>query len=64
MTNLEQSLLSAIPKNAPLGLPLLGFMQKDPLAAASCFKAHFGDVAKLSILFRQIYYFYNPEAVR
>ena len=49
---------------APLGLPLLAYIQKDPLAAASCFRDRFGDVARLNILFRRIYYFFRPEAAR
>jgi cytochrome P450 len=51
-------------KTAPLGLPLLAFIRKDPLGAASEFKARFGDIAKLHILFRRIYYIFNPEAAR
>jgi cytochrome P450 len=34
------------------------------LGAASRFKAQFGDVAQLSILFRRIWYFFTPEAAR
>ena len=51
-------------KTAPLGLPLLSFIQKDPLAAALRFQAEFGDVARLNILFRRIYYFSGAEAAR
>lgn len=51
-------------KTAPLGLPLLAFIQKDPLAAALRFQSEFGDVARLNILFRRIYYFSGAEAVR
>src|SRR3546814_3578748 len=49
---------------APLGLPLLAYIQEDPLGAASCFQNRFGDVARLNILFRRIYYFFSPEAAR
>ena len=49
---------------APLGLPLLSHIQKDPLGAATQFQRSFGDVARLSILFRRIYYFFTPEAAR
>src|SRR3546814_20465962 len=49
---------------APLGLPLLAYIQEDPLGAASCFQNRFGDVARLTILFRRIYYFFSPEAAR
>ncbi len=49
---------------APLGLPLLTTIQKDPLGAATQFQRRFGDVARLSILFRRIYYFFTPEAAR
>jgi cytochrome P450 len=51
-------------KTTPLGIPLLAFIRKDPLGAASEFKVRFGDVAKLHILFRRIYYIFNPEAAR
>jgi cytochrome P450 len=51
-------------KAAPLGLSLLSLIRKDPLGAASRFKTRFGDVAKLAILFRDIYYFFTPEAAR
>ncbi|MEO7064306.1 MAG: cytochrome P450 [Dokdonella sp.] len=51
-------------KTAPLGLPLLTYIRRDPLAAAIRFQSRFGDVAKLSILFRRIYYFFSPEAAR
>lgn len=47
-----------------LGLPLLAYIQKDPLGAASHFQRRFGDVAQLNILFRRIYYFFTPEAAR
>ena len=49
---------------APLGLPLLAYIQEDPLGAASRFQSRFGDVARLNILFRRIYYFFSPEAAR
>ena len=49
---------------APLGLPLLSYIQNDPLGAATQFQRSFGDVARLSILFRRIYYFFTPEAAR
>lgn len=49
---------------APLGLPLLGYIRKDPLGAASRFQSRSGDVARLKILFRRIYYFFSPEAAR
>ena len=51
-------------KTAPIGLPLLTYIQKDPLAAALRFQSDFGDVARLNILFRRIYYFSGPEAAR
>ncbi len=51
-------------QTAPLGLPLLTYIQQDPLRAASYFQRCYGDVAKLSILFRRIYYFFTPEAAR
>lgn len=51
-------------RTAPLGLPLLGFIKNDPLGAATDFQRHFGDVARLNILFRRIYYFFTPEAAR
>ena len=51
-------------RKAPLGLPLLSYIQKDPLGAAGLFQRHFGDVARLNILFRRIYYFFSPEAAR
>ena len=51
-------------RTAPLGLPLLSAIQKDPLGAASRFQRCFGDVARLNILFRRIYYFFTPEAAR
>lgn len=49
---------------APLGLPLLTYIQNDPLGAATQFQRRYGDVARLSILFRRIYYFFTPEAAR
>src|SRR3546814_4076211 len=49
---------------ATLGLPLLAYIQEDPLGAASCFQNRFGDVARLNILFRRIYYFFSPDAAR
>jgi cytochrome P450 len=55
---------SAPLKTAPLGLPLLWLIRKDPLGAACRLKAQFGDVAQLAILFRRIYYFFTPEASR
>ncbi len=51
-------------RKASLGLPLLTYIQKDPLGAASHFQRRFGDVARLNILFRRIYYFFSPEAAR
>lgn len=51
-------------RTAPLGLPLLGYIRKNPLGAASHFQRSFGDVARLNILFRRIYYFFTPEAAR
>ena len=51
-------------KTAPLGLPLLRYIQQDPLRAASLLQRHFGEVARLNILFRRIYYFFSPEAAR
>jgi len=50
--------------SAPLGLPLLTYIRQDPLGAASHFQRRFGDVARLNILFRRIYYFFSPEAAR
>jgi cytochrome P450 len=49
---------------SPLGLPLLSYIQQDPLRAASHFQSRFGDVARLNILFRRIYYFFSPDAAR
>lgn len=60
----QASLVSELAKPDALGLSLLQFIRRDPLAAAACFQAHCGDVAKLSILFRRIYYFFTPEAAR
>jgi len=51
-------------KTTPLGLPLLSYIQKDPLAAALRFQSDFGDVARLNILFRRIYYCSGAEAAR
>jgi cytochrome P450 len=51
-------------RTAPLGLPLLADIRADPLGAASRFQRRFGDVVKLKILFRRIYYFFHPEAAR
>lgn len=51
-------------KTFPLGLPLLSAIQQDPLGLATRFQQEFGDVAKLNILFRRIYYFYAPDVVR
>ena len=51
-------------RSAPLGLPLLAGIRADPLGTASRFQRRFGDVAKLKILFRRIYYFFHPEAAR
>ena len=48
----------------PLGIPLLKLIQQDPIAAGIRLQRQFGDVARLNILFRRIYYFFNPEAVR
>lgn len=47
-----------------LGLPLLDYIRKDPLGAADRFQRQHGNVARLSILFRRIYYFFTPEAAR
>jgi cytochrome P450 len=55
---------SAVLKTAPLGLPLLSLIRKDPLGAASRIRTSFGDVSKLAILFRDLYYFFTPEAAR
>jgi hypothetical protein len=55
---------SAPIRTIPLGLPLLNLIQKDPLGAASRFQNCFGDVARLNILFRRIYYFFSPESAR
>jgi cytochrome P450 len=62
--NADGSRDSAPLKTAPLGLPLLSLIRKDPLGAACRLKAQFGDVAQLAILFRRIYYFFTPEAAR
>ncbi|TDR47358.1 cytochrome P450 [Tahibacter aquaticus] len=48
----------------PFGLPLLSFIQRDPLGAASHFQRELGDVANLRILFRRVCYLFNPEAAR
>lgn len=64
MINGNHTAETALPAANPLGLPLLSFIRKDPLGAASLFKTQFGDVAKLSILFRRIYFFFTPEAAR
>jgi len=61
---LDPSIVTVPIRTAPLGLPLLSFIQRDPLGAASRFQTHFGDVARLNILFRRIYYFFSPEAAR
>lgn len=55
---------SAPIRKTPLGLPLLKLIQNDPLGTASRFQNCFGDVAKLNILFRRIYYFFSPESAR
>ncbi|QGX40900.1 cytochrome P450 [Permianibacter aggregans] len=47
-----------------LGLSLLRHIQHDPLGAAKQLQQQYGDVAKLNILFRRIYYFFSPEAAR
>lgn len=48
------SIIDAAPiRTAPLGLPLLAYIQKDPLAAGSRFQSRFGDVARLNVLFRR-----------
>ncbi len=60
----DPNINSAPIRTAPLGLPLLTYIRRDPLAAAIRFQSRFGDVAKLSILFRRIYYFFSPEAAR
>ncbi|MBK8285370.1 MAG: cytochrome P450 [Ahniella sp.] len=39
-------------------------IQRDPLGAANRLQRHFGDVARLDILFRRVYYFFAPEAAR
>jgi len=58
-------IVDAVPlRTSPLGLPLLTYIQKDPLGAASCLQRQFGDVARVHILFRRIYYFFSPEAAR
>ena len=48
----------------PLGLLLLDLIRKDPLRAAEQLQRQHGDVAKLDILFRRVYYFFTPEAAR
>lgn len=48
----------------PLGLPLLDLIRRDPLAAASRFQRELGDVARLNILFKRIYYLFKPDAAR
>lgn len=55
---------SAPLRTSPLGLPLLAYIQADPLGAAKRFQSHHGDVARLNILFRRICYFFSPEAAR
>ncbi len=55
---------SAPIRTTPLGLPLLAYIKKDPLGATIRFQRRFGDVARLNILFRRIYYFFTPEAAR
>ena len=47
-----------------LGLSLLRHIQHDPLGAAKQLQQQHGDVAKLNILFRRIYYFFSPDAAR
>jgi cytochrome P450 len=64
MTTRDGSVDAARLRTAPLGLRLLAYIQKDPLGAASRLQRQFGDVARLSILFRRIYYFFSPAAVR
>ncbi|WP_313918647.1 cytochrome P450 [Tahibacter sp.] len=60
----ESNIDTAPIRTTPLGLPLLAYIRKDPLGAASHLHGHFGDVARLRILFRRIYYFFRPEAAR
>lgn len=60
----EPNIDTAPIRMAPLGLPLLAYIQKDPLGAATRLHRHLGDVARLTILFRRIYYFFRPEAAR
>ncbi|UXI65928.1 cytochrome P450 [Tahibacter amnicola] len=63
MTTKPTAGVSAI-RSGPMGLSLLADIQKDPLGAAGRLHGCFGDVARLTILFRRIYYFFDPEAVR
>lgn len=49
---------------APLGLSLLARIQKAPLGAASQLHDCFGRVARLDILLRRIYCFFEREAAR
>ncbi len=55
---------AAAMRSAPLGLPQLIQIQRNPLGAASSLQDCFGDVARLDILFRRIYYFFKPDAAR
>lgn len=47
-----------------LGLPLLARIQRDPLGVASHLQQTCGDVARLNILFRRIYYLFDPDLAR
>jgi cytochrome P450 len=51
-------------RTVPLGIPLVALIQKDPIGSTSRFKREFGDVARLKVVGRRIYYFFSPEAVR
>jgi cytochrome P450 len=51
-------------RTAPLGIPLIAMMQKDPIGGTRRLQRQFGDVAQVSVLGRPLYYFFNPEAVR
>ena len=60
----DASINSAPFKQTRLGLPLLACIKADPLGAANRLQKQYGEVAKLNILFRRIYYFFSPEAAR
>lgn len=51
-------------RTAPLGIPLVTLIQKDPMGATSRLQRQFGDVARVKILFQHLCYFFTPEAAR